>query len=569
MKADLKQFERFGKKGEFADRIDGTNCLVLTRVSSKEQEQGFSLETQKKAIEQECEKLGFHILAYFGGVYESAKTDERKEFNRMLKYARESKEKVSHIMVYSVDRFSRSGANAIYIADQLRKQNIKIYAVTQPADTFTPTGRMQQNMQFIFSEYDNDLRREKCVAGIKEMLMNGYWPNNPPMGYDQKTRRKRENLDMAQRQVITINEKGKLIRKAFYWKAEDKLTNAEILVKLAALGLKVSKQQLCKIFTNPFYCGLMAHNVLNGAVVQGRHEGIVSKDIFLLANSIKSRNVVWVHRKDFENVPLKNFMKCDTCGSSFCGYLVRKKDLWYYKCNKTGCKCNKSARLLNDLFINELEKYEIDPKYTEPIKVGFTKFFSEATQSAEQNLKVLKSRLKEVADKVETIEERFAIGEINRELYVKFIGKFKTERDEIEKEIESNSFKNSNLEKRIEKYCNLLSNLPKLWASSDYRGKMELQNLIFPQGILYNRENDSFRTPEINQVALLLSQLSKDSAAKKKGDEMYFNISSLSVPRRRLELPRLAPYAPQTYLYTIPTPGPVILPGDSRDKHLS
>lgn len=42
-----------------------------------------------------------------------------------------------------------------------------------------------------------------------------------------------------------------------------------------------------------------------------------------------------------------------------------------------------------------------------------------------------------------------------------------------------------------------------------------------------------------------------------------------SVPRRRLELPRLATYAPQAYLYTIPTPGHVILSGNNRNKHLS
>ncbi len=39
------------------------------------------------------------------------------------------------------------------------------------------------------------------------------------------------------------------------------------------------------------------------------------------------------------------------------------------------------------------------------------------------------------------------------------------------------------------------------------------------------------------------------------------------VPRRRLELPHLAAYAPQAYLYTIPTPGHVILPENDQDKH--
>ena len=179
------------------------------------------------------------------------------------------------------------------------------------------------------------------------MLSQGYWSSKAPLGYDQKTRKKRDNTTMSERQTITINEKGKLIRKAFYWKAEDKLTNSEIISKLAVLGLKLYKQQLSDIFNNPFYCGLMAHKLLDGQVVKGRHEGIVSKEIFLLANSIRNRNTT--RRNDFSEVPLKNFMKCSDCGSSFCGYIVKKKGLWYYKCNKTGCKCNKSAKTINNL----------------------------------------------------------------------------------------------------------------------------------------------------------------------------------------------------------------------------
>lgn len=535
MKTDLELFRPFGKKNKDTERIYGTNCLVYTRVSTKEQETGFSLDIQKRTIEENCINANYKILAYFGGVYESAKNDERNEFNRMLKFARSSKEKISVIMVYSVDRFSRSGANAIYIAEQLRKENIKIFAVTQPSDTFTPSGKMQQNMQFVFSEYDNDLRREKCTSGMKEMLLNGYWCTKAPLGYDQITRKKRYNKDLNERQVITINETGKLIRKAFYWKAEDELTNAEILAKLKTLGLKLSKQTLSDLFTNPFYCGLMSHNLLNGEVVKGRHPAIVSKEIFLKANDIRTRNVKSSNTVDYSYIPLKNFLKCADCGSSFCGYMVRKKNLWYYKCNLTGCKCNKSAKMLHELFEKELAKYSLDKKYIEPVKDNFLKYFNSVSAGTEENLTILKGRLTEVSKKIEAIEERFAIGEIDRELYDKFIGNFRRERLAISTEISNNELGGSNLEKRVEKYCKILTNLPLLWASNGYRGKLELQELLFPQGILYDRKNNSFRTPEINEVAFVMSQISRDTDPKQKADSSHFNYLSASVPGAGLE----------------------------------
>ena len=470
MKTDLEIFTPFAKKSKFADRIEGTNCIIYTRVSTKEQEKGFSLETQKRVIEEACEKSNFSILAYFGGVYESAQTDERAEFNRMLTFARRSKEKVSHIMVYSVDRFSRSGANAIYIANELRKENIKIFAVTQPSDTFTATGKMQQNLQFIFSEYDNDLRREKCSAGMKEMLLNGYWCTKAPLGYNQLTRRKRENLTLDERQKITVNETGELIRKAFYWKAQDLLSNTEIIYKLKNLGLIISKRKLPEILSNPFYCGILSHNLLNGEVIEGRHEKLISKEIFLLANNVKSRNYTWKHNADFSEVPLKNFLKCGTCGTAFVGYLAKNRGLWYYKCNKLGCKCNRSAKTLNELFIEELRKYTLMEKYIEPVKLEFIKCFHKSAKQSINQLALLKIQLMETNKKIEAIEERFAIGELEKELYLKFLSKYKVEKSDVNSEIGNLDFEKSNIEKRVEKYCQILQNLPQLWKSNGYKG---------------------------------------------------------------------------------------------------
>ena len=121
-----KEFSTFAK-GEKARQLSKGNCVIYTRVSSKEQTKGMSLEIQRKDCEQYAlSKITSRSWAASGGTYESAKNDERKEFNRMLAFVRKSKEKISIIIVYSVDRFSRSGANAIYIADQLKQQGIVV-----------------------------------------------------------------------------------------------------------------------------------------------------------------------------------------------------------------------------------------------------------------------------------------------------------------------------------------------------------------------------------------------------------------------------------------------------------
>ena len=65
------------------------NAVIYTRVSSKEQaDTNQSLETQKKYCLQYALKHDLNVLGFFGGTYESAKTDERNEFNRMIRFVR-------------------------------------------------------------------------------------------------------------------------------------------------------------------------------------------------------------------------------------------------------------------------------------------------------------------------------------------------------------------------------------------------------------------------------------------------------------------------------------------------
>jgi site-specific DNA recombinase len=514
MKTDLEIFAPFAKAGKNLERVGGTNCVIYTRVSTKEQEDGYSLETQKNGIEEYCKKNKLNIVGYFGGVYESAQTDERKEFNRMLNFVRRSREKVAYIMVHFTDRFSRSGANAIYIASELRKENIKIVAVSQPVDTSTASGKFQQNIQFIFSEYDNDIRREKCTSGMREMLLKGYWPAQVPMGYNQTF----ENKE----QKITVNEKGKILRKAFYWKAENIYTNVEIMNKLGTLGVKITKQGLKQMFENPFYCGLIAHNMLNGKIVEGKHEKLISKELFLKVNNIATKNPKGKHSKEFDNVPLKHFMKCGECGTPFSGYLVKSRGLWYYKCNKIGCKCNRNAIELNKQFENYLSNFQIFEKYIEPVKDEFLSTMIETGSGSKESEELLKGRLKEAESKIEKLEERFILGDIERESYLKFGAKYKEEKQQITSELACYDFDLSNIENSLNKYCNLLMNVPHLWVDSDYHGKLELQNLLFPEGILYYRQLNDYRTLKANEFAVNLALIANNLGQKRSGLSAIF-----------------------------------------------
>jgi hypothetical protein len=48
-------------------------------------------------------------------------------------------------------------------------------------------------------------------------------------------------------------------------------------------------------------------------------------------------------------------------------------------------------------------------------------------------------------------------------------------------------------------------NLPILWEKASYHAKDQIQNIVFPEGILYDRENNCYRTPKINSVIRFIS----------------------------------------------------------------
>ena len=481
------------------------NAVIYTRVSTKEQaDTNQSLETQKKYCVQYALKQDLNVLGFFGGTYESAKTDERNEFNRMIRFVRNQKEGVSVILVYSLDRFSRTGDNAIFISSELKKQGISIVSVTQPIDVSTHSGVLQQNIQFIFSKYDNDLRREKCIAGMKEKLLRGEWTGVAPSGYfyDRSSREQR----------IIPNEQGRLIARAFEWKVQG-MANTEIAAKLGQLGLPVDKKRLSEILRNPFYCGYLSHNLLDGQVVKGKHE-----DVFLQANDMLKKNTSGYKQESGNlNIPLKNFVRCSECNTPFTGYIVKAKNLYYYKCNRIGCKCNRSAKTLHGLFSDLLMSYQLNPIYLAPLKEQFFYLCEGLTESGKVNSVDLKKNLGQLEIKLQKLEERFAFGEIDRDIFERVAGKVKQEIQSVNAELSKSNIELSNPSLLIDHSLEIISNLSEFWASGDLDHKRKLQELLFPGGILFDKHVDNYRTPSVNSILTLTRSLSNSISENKNG----------------------------------------------------
>ncbi len=270
-------------------------------------------------------------------------------------------------------------------------------------------------MHLLFSEFDNKLRGQRVVAGMKAKFEQGIWVVKPPQGYDTI-------LINGDRKIV-VNDDGKKIKRAWEWKIQG-MKNEEIVEKLCALGVNMYKQQLHKIFVNPFYCGMIAHGMLNGKVIEGKHEKMISREVFLKVNGIIEGSTKYgvPHKSENENLPLKVFMWCSDCNQPFTGYVVKKKNLYYYKCRTNGCKCNKSVKEVHAKFEDLLTEVIIKPELTAPILYQLENTFIDLNKGNTENEKGLRTRLTEVNKKVDTLEEQyFIVKEMGKDTYDKFL----------------------------------------------------------------------------------------------------------------------------------------------------
>ncbi len=82
-------------------------AIVYCRVSTQDQVRNLSLPTQEKACTDYCRHHDFEVGRVFVDEGQSAKTTERVEFQKMLRYCRKNKGQIEYLVVYSLNRFSR------------------------------------------------------------------------------------------------------------------------------------------------------------------------------------------------------------------------------------------------------------------------------------------------------------------------------------------------------------------------------------------------------------------------------------------------------------------------------
>ena len=150
------------------DALPKLNVAVYLRVSTSHQ----TTENQFRELIDVCNRNRWQIVGLYEETISGTKgLDERAELNRMMLDA--SRKKFDKVVVWSVDRLGRSMKHLITVLSQLDDLGIDVFSFAQGIDTSTTFGKSMFQMVGIFSELENNMRKERQSIGIKRAIDNG------------------------------------------------------------------------------------------------------------------------------------------------------------------------------------------------------------------------------------------------------------------------------------------------------------------------------------------------------------------------------------------------------------
>jgi site-specific DNA recombinase len=303
---------------------------IYARVSTEEQAQeGFSIAAQQDKMFAFCKAQGWAVAdAYVDEGVSGARLD-RPQLHRLRQDARDRKFEL--VLVWKVDRLSRKVAHLAYLIEEFDALGIAFRSVTEPFDTTHAAGRAFLHMLGVFAELERENIKERSKIGIRKRVQEGYVHGRPvPLGYTHVDRGKWE-----------IDPEGAAIVK---WIFDQYLSGvgafrlAEMLKAGGIPGLSDYRlkaefsgprpesvaDRIRWILRNPVYAG---YAPLNGELFPGRHEAIVTPDVWRKACMLMDSRARLPNRAHTSEYILTGRIFCGKCGAAMFG----KRDANKYK----------------------------------------------------------------------------------------------------------------------------------------------------------------------------------------------------------------------------------------------
>jgi site-specific DNA recombinase len=402
-------------------KTSGQNAVIYLRVSTEEQVENYSLDTQAELCKKEAERRGLGIIEVFREEGRSAKSIQgRPTLIQLLEFCRKHRKEIDAVIVYRLDRISRQTADYLAIRKKLTECDITLISASEPTGD-TPTETFIETMLAGFAQMDNDVRGERAKNGLKARFISGLHNGSVPLGYVRqngyaaKDPETFEAIKGAWELMATgttslramariLNEQGVRDKRKGY---------KESLIRM---------QTMSGIFRNKFYAGVVVSKKY-GQEVPGQHAPMITEELFYRVQAvIDGRNlqmpVLGKRNVDSDEFPMRRLIKCSLCGTSFTGASSKGQYRMYayYFCLQ---RCVKSTptHVIDDATEALLKRISLKPKTSELINAFLRKTYTRRISSVQKLRDQADIELKKIYELRQSIIEKNLAGVYSDEIF--------------------------------------------------------------------------------------------------------------------------------------------------------
>lgn len=328
--------------------MDNSNtAVILARVSSKSQEdEGYSLDSQVKLLENYCVNKGLVVKATFKITESASKSAQRSIFKNALSFIEDND--VKNLVIEKVDRHVRNLHDAVETHDWLISDDKKKAHFVKDSLVMHKHSRSQEwlnwGIRVVMAKNYIDNLREEAMKGWSEKLSQGWLPATPPPGY-------KTVLENGKRIHVPDPNSYKQIQKQFKKYLEPASTVQSITDEMNRIGIRTrsgnsfAKSKVHKMLTNPFYIGI---NRFDGKDYPGAQTPIISKQLFDAVQDKLHSGRPQKYQK--HNPVLKGIITCGYCEKVITWQ--RQKGILYGSCQRKLPEC-KAQKLLKESVLNQ------------------------------------------------------------------------------------------------------------------------------------------------------------------------------------------------------------------------
>ncbi|MDD4353486.1 MAG: recombinase family protein [Candidatus Nanoarchaeia archaeon] len=336
-------------------------CLYARKSTESDERQVQSIDSQVKEMLQIAERENLEIVDIRRESKSAKDSGNRPIFKELLKDIAE--EKFNSILTWAPDRLSRNAGDLGSLVDLMDEK--KLMSIRTFGQTFSNSPNEKFLLMILCSQakLENDNRGINVKRGLRARCEMGLWPTCPPTGYFKEKRVDHKG------QCLVDPDRGHIIRQMFEKVAYEKWSGRKLYNWLrfdlnfrTALGKKhLSLGNIYRLLENTFYYGPFEYPRGSGNWYQGKHEPIVTKELFDLVQD-QMKNSQLVRRENIEFAFTK-VMTCGLCGSGISATEKFKKlknggynRHIYYGCTKAKDKNCKSGYISEEDLIKQLQK---------------------------------------------------------------------------------------------------------------------------------------------------------------------------------------------------------------------